>query len=254
MRQEDFSVDKFEKRGDYDLYHILEEDVSKGFLHIPILEDRKKQENPRPWAKIVDSAKNVTGSSDGRVWVNVKGNFGTLVAIPLKHFENIFQEEVYPVISHLALLDTVNYYCPGEYLIKFPNDIICKEHGGKTCGTLIRREQGYSLFAPGVNLFGAPEGGLLRKDGKTACFIQKHCKGKLPTPVEFTDRLFENLKNISKKYDTPEKVVEIMNKEYNKYDKTYKFQSTILMLILKKMEPSGLKNSLMPYLKLIIKE
>ena len=152
----------------------------------------------------------------------MKGNILTFVALPLKHFENYFQEEVYPCLSQIALLDTFNHYCPGQYMIKFPNDIVCCEHVGKTSGALVRREEGYALFAPGVNSVAAPEGDQLRKHGIKSCCMKKHIVGELPTAEEFTELLYQNLRDVSKKYDTPEKVVEIMNKEYNKYDKTYK--------------------------------
>ena len=219
MKQEDFDPKVFEDKGDFDLYRLYEEDVLKGFIHVSICKERAN--NPKPWVKITDKIKNATGSQDGRVWIPLDGNFSTIYGFPLTFFKNYQEEEFFPVLGPIAILRTFNHFCPDKYVMKFPNDIACKEHRGKTCGLLVRREHGFAMIGPGVNLATCPNPNEVRKQGIKPCCMKNHCDGKLPTPEEWSFECYKNMIQILKECDTPEKVVAVMNEEYNKYENNY---------------------------------
>ena len=223
QKQETFDPKIFENKGEYDYYHVEHEDVLKSYLHIPICNYRNTLKDPKPWAKISDSCANVTGSADGRVWVSLKGNPAPCVAIPLHCFKDDFQIEMFPLLASIATLDTFNHIAPDTYILKFPNDIVCKEHKGKTSGVLIRKEYNHVLLGAGCNLVAAPENNDLRKNSITACCVKRHVpEGKVPTPEEFIDELFKNMWKFIQKFPTIEEILEMLNREFNKYENNYK--------------------------------
>ena len=221
QKQENFDPKIFEDKGDFDLYQVEHEDPQTSLLRKIICEHRMKDENPRPWIKLSDTVKNVTGSADGRVWISIKGNLHLVLGYPLKMFKNYFEEEMFPTIADYAVLETFNHFAPGKYMLKFSNDIVCKEHRSKTAGVLRRRGFGYAVIILGGNLVEAPNHEKLRAEGIKACCMKDHCD-KIPTPLDFGTELFKNLKRLFKEYDTVEKIVEHQNIVFNEYENNYK--------------------------------
>ena len=221
QKQDSFDPKKFEDKGDFDFYEVDVEDPIKSIIRKDICEHRLKEGNYKPWIKLSEIVQNVTGSADGRVWVSIKGNLHLVLTIPLKQFKSKFEEELFPTIADISVLDTFNHFAPGKYMLKFANDIVCKEHRSKTAGILRRRAFGCASVIMGGNLVQAPGAEKLRAQGITACCMKDHCDN-VPTPLEFSTVLFKILMENLKKYDTVDKIVEHQNLVFNEYENNYK--------------------------------
>ena len=164
--------------------------------------------------------KNVTGSADGRVWISMEGNLQVTVAYPIK-FTSDFEDEMFPLIVPIAVKETFQMFAPGKFMCKFPNDTVCKEHKRKVGGLLIRKMEGYVIVFLGADLTNAPEDSQLRKNCYGACCLKNHCE-KCPSKYDFSVALFYKIKEMSKSYNTIEKVLDLQNTTMNEYEPNYK--------------------------------
>ena len=136
-------------------------------------------------------------------------------------FKNYFEEEMFPLYSDYAVLETFNHFAPGQYIMKFPNDVVCREHRKKTSGILNRRAFGFAITGMGGNLIAVPGENELRKMGSGACCLSNHCD-KVPTQEEWMCEYYKKLMKIMKEYDTVDKIVEHQNLVFNEYENNYK--------------------------------
>ena len=132
-------------------------------------------------------------SAPGRVWISYKGNLHISISFPLSYFKSYFLEEMYPVVSNFGVLRTYNHFAPGQFMDKFPNDVVCKEHRKKCGGIMNRRDFGYVSTGIAGNLIKAPTDDELRKHGLRACYLGKHCEN-VPTNEEFAEQMYKYTK------------------------------------------------------------
>ena len=219
MNEYSQDLSKFKDVGPFDLYHFEHDDLDKRHVFREICALRKKEKLTRPFVKLTDMVDNGTGSADGRVWVSIKGNVHMLLGFPVD-FKSDFEDEMFPLLVPIFIRDTFNYFAPDQYICKFANDIVCKEHHRKTCGLLVRKMEGYILISVAGNLVGCPKNDQLRKNSYGACCMKEHCD-KVPTPLEFALQFCRIVMENRYKYDTIEKVLEIHNKSMNDYGPPY---------------------------------
>ena len=220
MNMENADVNNFENKGDFDYYHLAEDDFTKRLFFRECIVDRSKKPNPRPYIMVSDISKNVTGSADGRVWKPILGNLHMAAAMPI-NFSSDFEDEMFPLLVPIAVKETYDHYAPGLFICKFPNDIVCREHKRKVSGVLIRKMDGFVVIFLGGNLVAAPGIDELRKDSYGACCMKNHID-KVPTPYEFAVEFYRNVLALKGKYNTIEKVLEAQNTMMNEYLPNYK--------------------------------
>ena len=220
MNEDSKDISKFENAGPFDLYHFEHDDLDKRHVFREIIAQRKKDKLTRPFVKLTDMVDNGTGSADGRVWVSIKGNVHMLLAFPID-FKSDFEDEMFPLIIPIVLKETYNYFAPGEYMCKFPNDIICKKHKKKTSGALIRKIDGFVLIPVAGNLVGCPQNNQLRENSYGACCMKEH-SDKIPTPLEFALQFYRITMEMRYKYDSIDKILDLQNTTMNEFESNYK--------------------------------
>lgn len=220
------SVYKLEckQRGIYDIYHVGKTDAEKKYLYHDIVASKENETNPRPFIGIIEIPENGVGSADGRVWIPYPGNLHGSMGFPQSMFRNQLEIEFFPVLASFAIRDIMNKYAPGEYCSKWPNDVVCKKHGKKTSGILVRKEGKWIFLLFCINLVKAPEDKLLRKQGLRACCMKNHTDN-IPNIedvfVEVGDRVME----LVRENDDIHKIMDTMNKSLNEYmQKTYRVE------------------------------
>lgn len=215
---------KVKERGIFDIIHVDTVNCTKKYLFHDIAMTKEKDENPRPFIDIIDIVKECTGSADGRVWIPFQGNLHGTISCPTTMFKSVFEVEFFPVLASFAIRDTMNKYAPGEYCSKWPNDVVCKKHGRKTCGMLCRKEGRWIFLSFGLNLVKAPDDKMLRKQGLRACCMKEHTQN-IPVIEDFFYECATHLLDLIKEYNTIEKVVDLMNLSLNEYQaKTYRVE------------------------------
>lgn len=210
---------KFTQVGIFDYSYIDQErDALEKVPYQYVIELKSKEENPKPFLEQVDVVHRVACTANSRVWIPYRGNIHGAIGIPLHMFKNSIEREFFPTFASFAIRDTCNKYAPGQYCSKFPNDVVCKDHGSKTGGILIRQEGKYAAAVFGLNLVQAPPTDLIRKDGLTACCLKNHCD-KLPTPCEFLEAAGMRIFELYKELYTLQKKVDYCNSSLGVYKK-----------------------------------
>lgn len=221
MTEENNNPD-FVVRGNFDFFSVDQRDCQKSFLYKHIAEKRSKEEKPRAFIEQVTIVKGVAGSASSRRWISIAGNVSGVVAIPSHMLKDDVAFEFFSPIAANAIKEVANEYAPGEYCTKFPNDVVCNKHGKKTCGILCRKEGKFAIAVFGFNLIEAPADAQLRAQGLRACCLKNHTTN-VPTPEDFIYRCGERILEDYKVYDSLPKILDMMNKELNVYEKK-KFQ------------------------------
>lgn len=206
----------FINKGNFDYREVDEGDCSLIRPCIAAIEERSKEEHPKIFTSQCNFLKNVPGTKTGRVWIAIKGNISACIAFPREYFSNSIIYEFFPFIGPVAIRDTFNYFAPGEYLTKYPNDIVCKSHWRKTCGIIFRNKGKYTFVTFGVDLIDHPSDEEIREFGVKACCMKKHTEN-VPTPEQFlcvcTKKMIEMINN----YTTIDKIVKLINESYSAY-------------------------------------
>ena len=147
-----------------------------------------------------------------RKWAgSIKGNVYTTSCIPFNLIpdELIEKKTIFTKIASISIYETLDKYAHGEFCLKYPNDILCKD-GEKLGGILVEVYKGFINIGFGLNIVDKPEQNEIRQGGNQPCFVKKHLKSKnvpnaLDISVEITERIFYNLnltdKRISELYD-----------------------------------------------------
>ena len=221
QKAEFFDPEIYEDKGGYDLYKIEDEDFSKSFLRKTICEYRVSKGNKKIFICLWGRILNGVGSCPGRLWISYKGNLHMSISFPLSYFKSYFIEEMYPVVGNFGVLRTFNHFAPGQFMDKFPNDIVCKEHRKKCGGIQERRDFGYCHTMPNGNLVMAPRDDELRKFGLRACYLGKHAD-YVPSLDEFADEFYRQMVKAIDEFDTLDKILDYENKFYNEYENNFK--------------------------------
>ena len=209
---------KLTKVGIFDYSFMSDLDCLDTFPYRLVMKQKEKEGNPGPFLSQCDYVTRVACTSSTRKWIPYHGNIHGAIGIPLNYFPDNLRIEFFPTISSFAIRDTCNKYAPNQYLTKFPNDVVCKEHGCKTSGIMIRREGNYAICVFGLNLVEAPPDELLRKEGLHACCLKKHTD-KIPAPEEFMEAAGMRMLELIKKIDTPDKYADYFNDSFGIYEK-----------------------------------
>ena len=224
MDKEGFTVTK-SKRGIFDILEASSRDFSNGYLYREEVDRRSLEEKPEPFIFSTKVGKNSIGSAPGRKMYLLEGNAAACIAIPLHMFKSPLQIESFPIVCPSAVKDVANKYAPGKYLIKFPNDIACQEHGKKSGGVICRKEGKYCLNVFIFNIARYPGDELLRKEGLKACCMKCHKEGELPTPNDFHYEVAMRMLELFDTLKTPEDVINYTNVELNQFPgKSFKMQ------------------------------
>lgn len=206
----------WKNKGSYDYREVEEGDCELIRPCFAAIETNSKQEHPRIFAEQCCLLKNVPGSKKGRMWKAIKGNMSACIAFPLEYFESPMSLEFFPVLGAIGIKRAFNKFAPDQYDSKYPNDIVCKKHWRKTCGMLYKKNLKYAFTTFGVDLVDCPNDDELREHGLKACCIKKHTD-KVPTFEEFLCAAVEYIIEILKEANTPEKIVEIVNSNFQAY-------------------------------------
>ena len=166
----------YTKRGNFLYLGVAGGDYRQGGFYRKVIKDwASKSDKPPAFIHNAEHFYNICGTSKSRIWIFGEGNIGATIGIPKYMFRDILAIECFPIFASLAVRDVCNKYAPGCYISKFPNDVVCKEHQGKTAGILLRRVDPYVCCVFGVNTQTHPPKEDLRKDGLNACSLKEHC-------------------------------------------------------------------------------
>lgn len=203
-------INQYKDKGMYKYYLGEGGDFSVKIPMERTAEAFEKLENPPPFLQFYAMAEKCGGTAKGRMWVSYMGNFAGAFGFPEKMIEKKLHVETFPIIASLAIRDVINEYAPGKYCSKFPNDVVCKEHGGKTSGILFKRCNGYITCGFGVNLIIAPPEELLRAQGLVACCLKKHTDN-IPEPLELLERCANKTLELMKVHDNIADICQFIN-------------------------------------------
>ena len=163
---------------------------------------------------ILNAVEQTAGKGKGnRQWKSsIIGNVYTTTCIP-EHMipEQLKNIQIFNKIVSLSIIKELNKCEKGNFFVKQPNDILCKD-GCKMGGILIKPYNGYYTIGFGVNLVGKPEDDQMREGGKKPCFLGEHIKDKnnIPNALDFSIEVSNDILS----YMNPNITEEDINKEY----------------------------------------
>lgn len=204
--------------GEFDYRELEEADVRVLRPAYQLAYDRSRAPNPRPFCDQCRFLTGSTGTHVGRKWIMIRGNISGSFSFPFCYFKNHVQQEFYPIFGTIAIKDTFNKFAPGEFTVKFPNDVICRKHWRKCCGTLFKKFENYAVGCVGIDIADCPKDEELRQWGIKACCLKKHTDN-IPSFEEFMCFTMRRVIELMNQYDTVEKIVEFINQEYGEFNK-----------------------------------
>ena len=224
MDKENFTL-KVTQQGRWDILEVSDRNFQNGYLYREEIVKRSQQENPRPFIFNALDGRKATGTAASRVWIHVVGNAAAAIGIPMSMLRDPLAVEFFPFVAPNALKEVGNHYAPGAYCTKFPNDVVCLEHGKKSAGILSRKEHKFVVCIFGFNLVGCPPDDQLRTQGLRACYMKLHTQNPLPTPQEFSYAVAEKIFELYDQHRTLDEFHDWINKELNVYKKkTYRVE------------------------------
>lgn len=168
----------------------------------------------------VGIGKNVQGEKAGRLWIHREGNINAMICFPKHIFKYRLSMEFFPYLAPFGVRDVCNKYSNDSYIIKSPNDLVCKEHMGKTAGFVCRRQGKFIIAYFGCNRYSAPPQNLLRNEGLTACCLANHCK-PIPKVVDFIYECATHILELGEKYHDIDPLMEYVNNCLAVYPKKF---------------------------------
>lgn len=212
-------LSNYEKIGNFHYLRYPGGDYSKGtFFREVIKEWNKTMDKPPAFVQHCERWYNWAGSKSNRCFLYVEGNMGGNIGIPTYMLGNSLAVESFPMIAAIAIRDICNKYAPGCYFSKFENDVVCREHKGKTCGIITVRADNYCCCFFGLNLVGYPPDEAMRKEGLHGCCLSKHTNNIPDMKTIFID-IGNRILEMTKEYDTIPKFVKLINDALCEYDK-----------------------------------
>ena len=132
-----------------------------------------------------------------RIEGNVKGNVYTTSCFPFNMIKNEFKDkDIFIKLVSISIYDLLDKYACGEFLLKYPNEIICKD-GKKIGEILIEMYNDFINVEVRLNIV-HPEQNEVKGDGKQQCCFNNHYNNKndlnaLEMSIEITKKIFYNL-------------------------------------------------------------
>ena len=172
---------------------------------------------------IYNTAIQTAGKGKGnRKWAgSIKGNLYTSVGIPLSYIKNeLNNNDIIVKITAISIMEELYRYIKGQYFLKYPNDIICKDKN-KIGGIIAEEYKDFYIIGFGLNVIEKPDKSKIRASGLDPCCIKEHFpkKCKLPTALEFSEEITENiLYNLNLSCDDVNTLYNNYMKEDNKKD------------------------------------
>lgn len=130
---------------------------------------------------------------------------------------------MFPYIAPFSIRDICNKYAPNEFVLKRPNDIVCKTHVGKTSGIISKKRGKFACLLFGLNRFNFPPDSLLRDQGLKGCCLKNHCKNVIPKPFEFIYEVGERIFELNEKYSELDSLLKYCNEEIASWEKNKPF-------------------------------
>ena len=147
-----------------------------------------------------------------RKWAgSIEGNVYTTTCIPIKNIpDELNDNNIIIQITSVSIIQYFDQLSQGEFLLKYPNDILCKDRH-KLGGIIAETYKNYMLIGFGLNIVDKPEADKIRKEGLQPCFLKEHLNSGQEVPsaidvsIEVTNNILYNLNlkgnQISKIYD-----------------------------------------------------
>jgi biotin-(acetyl-CoA carboxylase) ligase len=146
---------------------------------------------------IYNTAIQTAGKGKGnRKWAgSIKGNLYTSVGIPLSYIKNeLNNNDIIVKITAISIMEELYRYIKGQYFLKYPNDIICKDKN-KIGGIIAEEYKDFYIIGFGLNVIEKPDKSSIRISGLDPCCIKEHFPNKidLPTALEFSEEITKNI-------------------------------------------------------------
>ena len=136
-----------------------------------------------------------------RKWIgSIKGNIYTSSCIPLSMIRNELNEnDTIVKITAISIIQQLTKIKKGEFFLKYPNDILCKEKR-KLGGIIAENYKDFCIIGFGINIVDKPDDDQIRKQGLSPCFVNAHLNDEDKKPnaldlsIEVTKQILCNLK------------------------------------------------------------
>ena len=153
------------------------------------------EDNKLPF--IYNTAIQTAGKGKGnRKWAgSIKGNLYTSVGIPLSLIKNeLNNNDIIVKITAISIMEELYRYIKGQYFLKYPNDIICKDKN-KIGGIIAEEYKDFYIIGFGLNVIEKPDKSSIRASGLDPCCIKEHFpkNDELPTALEFSEEITKNI-------------------------------------------------------------
>jgi biotin-(acetyl-CoA carboxylase) ligase len=146
---------------------------------------------------IYNTAIQTAGKGKGnRKWAgSIKGNLYTSVGIPLSFIKNeLNNNDIIVRITAISIMEELNRYIKGQFFLKYPNDIICKDKN-KIGGIIAEEYKDFYIIGFGLNVIEKPDKSSIRASGLAPCCIKEHFPKncKLLTDLELSEEITKNI-------------------------------------------------------------
>ena len=142
--------------------------------------------------------------SGNRKWASQRGN-----ALTTLNIKEIYMPKdtlkLTPFLIAISVCENLNKIARDKFVIKWPNDILCKDLY-KIGGILVDKYKNFYQLSFGINLIQCPEASEIRKGGRIACKLENHSDNK-PNPLDFSILLCKDICEKLKTYDC-KKIIE----------------------------------------------
>lgn len=182
----------------------MEQEISFEVIHEGIIEstiplsnkmiDEGKKEN---FLLNCDEQTHGRGSGN-RKWASQRGNALTTLNINEKYMPKETLNLI-PFLIANSICENLNKISKDKFMIKWPNDILCKDKY-KICGILVDKYKDFYQLSFGINLVQCPDSSQIREGGRTACKLENHSDNK-PNPLDFSILLCKDICHKLKTYD-----------------------------------------------------
>ena len=182
----------------------MNEDIKFEVIHKGIIEstiplsnqmiDEGKQEN---FLLNCDEQTHGRGSGN-RKWVSQRGN--ALTTLNIKEiYMNKDTLKLAPFLIAISVCENLNKIARDKFVIKWPNDILCKDLN-KVSGILVDKYKDFYQLSFGINLIQCPGASEVRKGGRMTCKLENHSDNK-PNPLDFSILICKDICEKLKTYD-----------------------------------------------------
>jgi biotin-(acetyl-CoA carboxylase) ligase len=142
-----------------------------------------------------------------RKWFGtIVGNLYTSSCIPENMIKNELNDnDILVKITAVSIFQQLIKYNKDAFKLKYPNDILCVEHGGKLGGILVQNYCDFQIIGFGINIVDKPDIDKMDRKHLSPCFVNAHLKENNNKPnaidlsIEVTKQIIINL-NLTENY------------------------------------------------------